>query len=89
MDKFRVEGLLEICKKLGLSVGSARRRTQILKLMEAEEVSKKDADEAHEDILEGIELELAGMIEVEKVQAVVRTKAQLARESNVKLVEGI
>lgn len=89
MDKFRVEGLLEICKKLGLSVGSARQRTQILKLMEAEEVSKKDADEAHEDILEGIELELAGMIEVEKVQAVVRTKAQLARESNVKLVEGI
>lgn len=40
MDKFKVQDLLEICKELGISVGSTKWKQQILVLMEAEEVTE-------------------------------------------------
>ncbi|XP_077547904.1 uncharacterized protein LOC144160471 [Haemaphysalis longicornis] len=73
MDKFRVRDLLEICEELGISVGPTkrkRRKQQILKLLEAEEVSVEEADEAHEDILERIEQVLAEKLrELERKQS--------------------
>lgn len=51
MEKFKVQELLEICQELNISVGSVKRKQQILEHLGKEEVSLEEAIEARETIL--------------------------------------
>lgn len=52
MEKYLVQDLLEICEQSGICPCSAKTREAILKVMQAEDVTVSEADEAWEDIAE-------------------------------------
>lgn len=73
-----MQDFLEICKELGISVGSTLWQQHILSLTEAEEVTVEEAQEAHEAIqvrkTAGQELEKENALSEEREQEILTSE---------------